>query len=109
MACLAANTCEQVPYDNVRGEDFFQLDARFGRFFNFNERCKLEMFFQAFDLTNRANFGTSYGDQHPHASTFETPTNFIAASSAIVPSRSRASLARGLASKFLNSVNLEGR
>jgi hypothetical protein len=84
LACLAAGTCEQVPYDNVRGADFFQLDARFGRFFTFHEHYKLEVFFQAFDLTNHANFGSSYGTSI-RASTFETPTNFIAASSAIVP------------------------
>ena len=84
LACLAANTCEQVGYDNMRGEDFFQLDARFGRFFNIKEKAKLEIFFQAFDLTNRANFGSSYGT-NIRASTFETPTAFIANSSAIIP------------------------
>jgi len=84
LACLAAATCQQVNYNNVRGEDFFQLDARVGRFFNIKERGKLELFFQAFDLTNRANFGTSYGT-NIRTSTFETPTNFIAASSAIIP------------------------
>jgi hypothetical protein len=84
LACIAAATCQQVPYDNVRGEDFFQLDARFGRFFSFKEKYKLEVFFQAFDLTNRANFGNSYGT-NIRTSTFETPINFIAASSAIIP------------------------
>jgi len=84
LSCLAAATCEQVPYDNRRGNDFFQLDARFGRFITFKEKYKLELFFQAFDLTNRANFGTSYGT-NIRSSTFETPTNFIAASSAIIP------------------------
>jgi hypothetical protein len=84
LACLAAATCMQVPYDNIRGEDFFQLDARFARSFIFKERWKVEIFFEAFDLTNRANFGTSYGT-NIRTATFETPTNFIAASSAIVP------------------------
>ncbi|HML17532.1 MAG TPA: TonB-dependent receptor, partial [Bryobacteraceae bacterium] len=84
LACLAANTCEQVHYDNLRGEDFFQFDARFGRFFNIREKAKVEVFFQAFDLTNRANFGSSYG-VNIRTATFETPTNFIAASSAIIP------------------------
>ena len=83
-AILAAATCAQVPYDNVRGADFFQLDARFGRLFTFKEKFKLDLYFQAFDLTNRANFGTSYGT-NIRSSTFEMPTNFIAASSAIIP------------------------
>jgi len=83
-ACIAANTCHQVPYDYLRGERFFQLDARFGRFFRFGERARLEVFFQAFDLTNRANFGTSYGG-NIRTSTFEQPTGFITSSGVIVP------------------------
>ncbi len=83
-ACLAANTCHQLPYDYLRGEDFFQLDTRFGKFINFGEKMKLELFFQAFDLTNRANFGTSYGG-NIRTSTFEQPTGFITASGVIVP------------------------
>jgi hypothetical protein len=83
-ACIAANTCHQVPYDYLRGENFFQLDARFGRFFRFGERARLELFFQAFDLTNRANFGTSYGG-NIRTSTFQQPTSFITSSGVIVP------------------------
>jgi hypothetical protein len=84
LACIAANTCHQVPYNYLRGEDFFQLDARFARFFRFGDRARLEVFFQAFDLTNRANFGTSYGG-NIRTSTFEQPTGFITASGVIVP------------------------
>ncbi|HUA84622.1 MAG TPA: carboxypeptidase regulatory-like domain-containing protein [Bryobacteraceae bacterium] len=84
QACLSAGTCEQVGYDNLRGADFFQLDTRFGRFFNIKERGKLEIFFQAFDLTNHANFGNQYG-VNIRTATFMTPTSFIAASSSIIP------------------------
>ena len=83
-ACITANTCHQVPYDYLRGGDFFQLDARFGRFFRFGERAKLEVFFQAFDMTNRANFGSSYGG-NIRTSTFLQPTGFITTSGVIVP------------------------
>ena len=83
-ACIAANTCHQVPYDYLRGENFFQLDALFGRFFKFGERARVELFFQAFDLTNRANFGTSYGG-NIRTSTFQQPTGFITSSGVIVP------------------------
>ncbi len=83
-ACITANTCHQVPYNYLRGEQFFQLDARFGRFFKFRERARLELFFQAFDLTNRANFGTSYG-ANIRTSTFQQPTGFITTSGVIVP------------------------
>ncbi len=84
LACLAANTCEQVPYGNLRGADFFQLDARVGRFFTFREKMKLEVFFQAFDLTNHANFGTNYGT-NIRSSTFETATAFLSGSGVITP------------------------
>ena len=84
QACLAANTCEQVGYDAVRGEDFFQLDARFGKTFRLGEHARIEVFFQAFDLTNRANFGTSYGTSI-RAANFELPTGFITPSGVIVP------------------------
>jgi len=73
-----------VPYNYLRGEDFFQLDSRFAKFFTFKEKAKLELFFQAFDLTNRANFGSSYG-ANIRTSTFQTPTSFITASGVIVP------------------------
>jgi hypothetical protein len=68
----------------LRGGDFFQLDARFGRIFRFGERAKLDVFFQAFDMTNRANFGTSYGG-NIRTSTFLQPTGFITTSGVIVP------------------------
>lgn len=84
LACLSASTCHQLTYNYARGEDFFQLDARFGKIFNIKERAKLEVFFQAFDLTNRANFGTSYGG-NIRTSTFQQPTGFITASNAVVP------------------------
>ena len=84
VACISAATCHQVPYNYMRGEDFFQLDSRFAKFFTFKEKAKLELFFQAFDLTNRANFGSSYG-ANIRTSTFQTPTSFITASGVIVP------------------------
>jgi hypothetical protein len=84
QACIAANTCQQVPYDYLRGADFFELDARFGKIFSIHERANLELFFQAFDLTNHANFGTSYGG-NIRTSTFEQPTGFVTTSGVVVP------------------------
>jgi len=83
-ACIAANTCHQLPYNDARGADFLQLDARFGKFFTFAERYRLEVFFQAFDLTNHANFGPSYGG-NIRTSTFMQPTGFITSTNAVVP------------------------
>jgi len=82
--CLTAATCHQVGYDYLRGEDFFQLDLRVSRAFKFKERMNMEFFFQAFDLTNRANFGASYGTSM-RSSNFQQPTGFITPGGVIVP------------------------
>jgi hypothetical protein len=73
-----------VAYDSMRGAPFFQLDARVSRMFNFGEKAKLELIFQAFDLTNHANFGSSY-QTSIRASNFGQPTNFIGGTGVIIP------------------------
>ena len=84
QSCIAANTCQQVPYNSLRGASFFQLDARVSRPFTFGERAKLELFFQAFNLTNHANFGSQY-QTSIRASNFGQPTNFIGGTGVIIP------------------------
>jgi hypothetical protein len=83
-ACLAAGTCIQAPFNNLRGQAFFQLDARLSKDIKFNERAKLRLIFQAFDLTNRANFGNNF-DGNIRSSTFGKPTGFITPSGVFVP------------------------
>jgi outer membrane receptor protein involved in Fe transport len=83
-ACLAAGTCEQASYDNLRGQPFFQLDVRVSKDIKFGERAKLKLIFQAFDLTNRANFGNNF-DGDINSSTFGKPTGFITPSGVFVP------------------------
>jgi hypothetical protein len=68
----------------LRGEAFFQLDTRVSRTFKFGEKARLELIFQAFDLTNRANFGGNY-QGNIRSATFMQPTNFITGSGVIVP------------------------
>jgi len=84
QACLAANTCHQVAYDNLRGENFFQLDTRFSKTLKFGERMKLDLIFQAFDLTNRANFGATY-QGNIRSAAFMQPNGFITPAGVIVP------------------------
>jgi hypothetical protein len=84
QSCIAANTCHQVPYDSLRGAPFIQLDARVSRIFNFGEKAKLELLFQAFDLTNHANFGSQY-QSSIRANNFMQPTNFIGQASTGIP------------------------
>jgi hypothetical protein len=84
QACIAANTCHQLPYDSLLGAPFFQIDARVSRTFNFGEKAKLELIFQAFNLTNHANFGSQY-QTSIRASNFGQPTSFIGGTGVIIP------------------------
>jgi hypothetical protein len=84
QSCITANTCHQVPYDSLRGAPFFQLDTRVSRIFNFGERAKLELIFQAFNLTNHANFGSQY-QTSIRASNFGQPINFIGGTGVVIP------------------------
>jgi outer membrane receptor protein involved in Fe transport len=90
-ACLTAGTCKQVGFDSQRGQAFFQLDTRLSKDIKLGERAKLKLIFQAFDLTNRANFGNTFdGDlksfnTDPTKSTFRKPNGFITPSGVIVP------------------------
>jgi carboxypeptidase family protein len=83
-SCLAGGTCQEVATGFLRGQIFYQLDARFSKEFKMGDRMKLDVFFQAFDLTNRANFGSNFGT-NIRTSTFEQPTGFVQSSGVIVP------------------------
>ena len=89
QACLSAGTCTMAPFDGLRGQDYFQLDTRVTKSFNFAEKGTLRLIFQAFDLTNRANFGNDFTG-NAHSSTFEKPAGFIAPSGTTVPKSFRA-------------------
>ncbi len=82
--CLASGDCYQLPFGYLRGNASFQFDTRVSRNFKFGERAKLELSFQGFNLTNRANFGTAY-QTNVRASTFNTPTGFAGGNSVAFP------------------------
>jgi hypothetical protein len=84
QACLTANTCHTSSFDALRGSPFYQLDMRFSKTFHIGEKVALEFIFQAFDITNRANFGGNYQSNIRSAS-FGQPTGFITPSSVVIP------------------------
>ena len=63
---------------NARGNDLFILSARVSRNFLFGSegRYKIAAFGELYNLTNRANFGTSYGNVQGTA-TYQLPTGYI--------------------------------
>jgi hypothetical protein len=82
--CLGTGDCYQVPYDYMRGKPFFGLDTRFSKTVKFGDKAHLDLIFQAFDLTNRANFGANYYTS-VRSSAFNTPSGFITPSGVIMP------------------------
>jgi hypothetical protein len=82
--CLRSGQCTFVPFDNLRGQPFFQLDARVTKNFKIRERANLQAIFQVFDLTNRANFGNNFVTD-VRQKNFATPSNFITPSGVTVP------------------------
>ena len=82
--CLRSGQCTFAPFDNLRGQPFFQLDARVTKNFKIRERANLQAIFQVFDLTNRANFGNNFVTDVRDPK-FGTPSDFITPSGVTVP------------------------
>jgi hypothetical protein len=78
-------SCTVAKYDPLRGDAFFQLDTRLAKNFKIKERSNLQLIAQAFNLTNRANYGNNYNNSIGNAKTFNHPAGFIAPSSVIIP------------------------
>ncbi len=72
-----AQACTIAKYDPLRGDPFFELDMRLAKNFKFRERYNLQIVAQAFNLTNRANYGNDFGLNIGDPSTFGHPIGFI--------------------------------
>jgi hypothetical protein len=83
-----AQGCTIAKYDPVRGDPYFELDMRLAKNIKFGERMNLQLIAQAFNLTNRANYGNNFGRNIASTGlngTFGHPVGFINPSSTIVP------------------------
>ncbi len=91
VTCLQIGTCREVSYDNYRGPAFVELDMRVGKTITIHDRYNVNVFFQGFDLTNRANFGSNLHnivtnfDADPSLNTFLKPSDFITPNSTVLP------------------------
>jgi outer membrane receptor protein involved in Fe transport len=77
--------CTIAKYDPLRGDPFFQLDTRLAKNFKFGEKANVQIIAQAFNLTNRANYGNNFGHSIGSATHFDKPVGFISPSSTIIP------------------------
>ena len=84
LACLGAGQCRQVGYDTVRGNTYFSMDMRIAKNIRLREGWNLQLMFQAFDLTNKTNYGSNFHNTNT-AGTFLTPEGFINPSSSYTP------------------------
>jgi len=72
-------------YDPLRGDPFFELDLRLAKNIRIHEGVSLQLVAQAFNLTNRANYGNDFNNNIASALTFGHPAGFINPASTIVP------------------------
>lgn len=84
--------CTIAKYDPLRGDAFFELDAKLAKNFKLGERMKLQIIAQAFNLTNRANYGNNFdgsiGDSAAAGATpatFGHPVGFINPNATFIP------------------------
>jgi len=77
--------CTIAKYDPLRGDPFFELDMRLAKNIKIRERMNVQLLAQAFNLTNRANYGNNFGHSIASASTFGHPVGFINPASTIIP------------------------
>jgi len=84
LACIKAGQCHQVGYDTLRGNAFFQMDMRVAKNIRLREGWNLQLIFQAFDLTNKTNYGSNFHNTNTSGA-FLTPEGFINPSSSFTP------------------------
>jgi len=77
--------CTIAKYDPLRGDPYFELDMRLAKNIKFGDRMNLQLLAQAFNLTNRANYGNNFGNSIASASAFGHPQGFLAPASTIIP------------------------
>jgi hypothetical protein len=84
--CLTSGACREVAYNSYHGLTFLQLDARISNTIKIRDRYAVTLFYQAFNMTNRANYGPNYdGNVSNAATSFLKPLGFINPSSTVVP------------------------
>jgi hypothetical protein len=77
--------CTIAKYDPLRGDPFFELDLRLAKNIKFGERMNLQLIAQAFNITNRANYGNDFGANISSAASFAHPAGFINPSGTVIP------------------------
>lgn len=72
------NDQHSLPPNTKRGDNFSQLNVRVSKFFNWGEKKKLGLFFEAFNVFNTSNFGREFQNVTGEPD-FGKPINFFGA------------------------------
>jgi outer membrane receptor protein involved in Fe transport len=80
-----SQSCTIAQFDPLRGDPFFQLDMRLSKNIKIKERMNLQLVAQAFNLTNRANYGNDFNANIANQATFGHPAGFMNPSSTVIP------------------------
>jgi len=59
--CYYSGGCQLAAYSGLRGDPYFNLDARLAKNIKMGEHRNLQLIFQAFNLFNHANYGNNFG------------------------------------------------
>jgi len=79
------NDCTIAKFDPLRGASVFELDAKLAKNIKIGERLNVQLVAQAFNLTNRANYGNNYGNNISSPDTFGHPIGFFAPTATFIP------------------------
>jgi hypothetical protein len=83
--CYYMNNCTIAKFDPLRGQPIFELDAKLAKNIKLGEKVNLQIIAQAFNLTNRANYGNNFGNNIGSTSTFGHPIGFFAPNATFIP------------------------
>ena len=83
--CYYSGQCTIAQFDPLRGQAFFELDAKLAKTFKITERMNLKIVAQAFNLTNRGNYGNNFGNSIASEATFGHPAGFINPNATYIP------------------------
>jgi len=85
VQCYYSGNCHVVPYNSLRGNPYFNLDSRISKNVKLGENRNLQLIFQAFNLTNHANYGNNFGTSSNDTTTFKKAVGFINPTSTYLP------------------------
>jgi hypothetical protein len=82
VQCYYSGNCHLAPYNSLRGDPYYDMDARIAKNIKVGEHRNLQLAFQAFNLFNHANYGNDFfnvigAPGSSAASTFARANNFI--------------------------------